>query len=112
MEVTPAGASYNPSFEDHQVLGLLPGTSSASTPAGVAAVTETAPCLPSWGSWSRGLGGGNPEEPPNLALGVREGFLQEGDIRAETKRRVCRGERGTGVSGMCKEQRVQRPGGV
>lgn len=70
VEVTPAGASYNPSFEDHQVRSpaqasprlspdCLVGTSSPGLPpclpgAGDSAVTKTALGLPSWCLWFGG----------------------------------------------------------
>lgn len=58
-------------------------------------MTETAPCLSSWGSWSRGLGGGNPEELPNLALGSGRASCRKGtsELRPKEEFAVGRGER-------------------
>uniref|UniRef100_A0A2K5YM26 Ribosome biogenesis protein NOP53 n=1 Tax=Mandrillus leucophaeus TaxID=9568 RepID=A0A2K5YM26_MANLE len=105
VEVAPAGASYNPSFEDHQVhhpdqASLLSGLC-LSVRASLAAslqpwtyphgahgsVQETCSQI----MMSRVVGAGSPDGAPGPAWGVRKGSLEEGTPEPRQRQRLREG---------------------
>uniref|UniRef100_A0A2K5YM47 Ribosome biogenesis protein NOP53 n=1 Tax=Mandrillus leucophaeus TaxID=9568 RepID=A0A2K5YM47_MANLE len=86
VEVAPAGASYNPSFEDHQVhhpdqASLLSGASLAASLCWVVLGTPEV------------VGAGSPDGAPGPAWGVRKGSLEEGTPEPRQRQRLREGFR-------------------